>query len=243
MSDYQIYSIPPEHAGRMRVLTSGCRHATSPAQAQAGALALIAARILLTTDAVTDPTPLLLDHGGAGGADTAVWQAAGETTPGWETVAHPAQWHTHVFTQPQFAPSDPEQSVSLCPARHRDVARCAMAGHRRNSAMIALAPKLLLAMPTASKAQAQELGRSRGTWGCVDAAQRAGIPTLIVWSPDSGERTPFRLFWSDEMTAHMITSHWALRHIHARECAPSTATAALAVNSLDLAEAAVEVPF
>lgn len=243
MSDYQIYSIPPEHAGRTRVLTSGCRHAASPAQAQAGVAALTAARILLTNDTVVDPTPLLLDHGGAGGADTAVWQAAGDSIPGWETVAHPAQWGTHVFEQPQFAPSDPEQSVSLCPARHHGTDRCAMAGHRRNAAMIALAPKLLLAMPTASKAQAKELGRSRGTWGCVDAAQRAGIPTLIVWSPDGGERTPFRLFWSDEKTAHMVTSHWAMRHIHARELAGSTPAAALAVNSIDLTEAAVEVPF
>lgn len=207
MSEYRIYSIPHEHAGLTRVLTSGCRRATSPAQAQAGTAALIATRTLLTSDTVTDPTPLLLDHGGAGGADTVVWQAAGDAAPGWETVAHPAQWETHVFTSPQFAPGDPEQDVSLCPTRHRGATRCAMAGHRRNSAMIALAPKLLLAMPTAPKAQAKELGRSRGTWGCVDAAVRAGIPCLIVWSPDGGENTPFRLFWSDDTTARLMTSH------------------------------------
>lgn len=242
MSEYRRYSIPPEHAGHTRVLTSGCRHATTAAQAQAGASALIAARILLTTDAVGDPSPLLLDHGGADGADTAVWQAAGDAAPGWETVCHPAQWNTHVFEKPQFEPGDAEQDVNLCPPRHRGTDRCLMAGHRRNSAMIALGPKLLLAMPTASKAQARELGRSRGTWGCVDAAQRAGIPTLIVWSPDGGVSTPFRLFWSDELTAQMITSHWSLRHLHARELA-SPATATLAVNSIDLAEAAVEVPF
>ncbi|MET3959879.1 hypothetical protein ABIE52_006814 [Rhodococcus sp. OAS809] len=243
MPEYRIYSIPPEHVGRTRVLTSGCRHAGSAAQSRAGTLALTAARILLTTDAVVDPAPLLLDHGGADGADTAVWQAAGDAAPGWETVCHPAQWNTHVFDMPTFTPDDAEQSVNLCPPRHRERTKCAMAGHRRNSAMIALGPKLLLAMPTTSKAQAQEQGRSRGTWGCVDAALRAGIPTLIVWSPDGGERTPFRLFWSDERTAQMITSHWSLRHLHARELAGSTATAALAVNSIDLAEAAVEVPF
>lgn len=243
MSDYRIYSIPPEHAGRRRVLTSGCRHATSAAQAAAGAQALIAARILLDDDTVCDPTPLLLDHGGAGGADTAVWKAAGDAAPGWETVSHPAQWDTHVFTTPPFTTGDPEQSVSLCPPRHAGTERCTMAGHRRNAAMIALRPKLLLAMPTASRNQAAQLGRSKGTWGCVDAAVRAGIPTLIVWSPDGGERTPFRLFWSDERTAAMVTTHWSLRFVHARESADGAATARLAAHSISLTEAAVEVPF
>ncbi|MGB3676595.1 MAG: hypothetical protein WA988_19365, partial [Candidatus Nanopelagicales bacterium] len=196
MPEYQIYSIPPDHAGCIRVLTSGCRHATSAAQSHAGVLALTAARTLLTTGTEVDRTPLLLDHGGANGADTEVWQAAGDSAPSWETVCHPAQWNTHVFDPPAIAPGAAERSISLCPPGHRDTAKCAMAGHRRNSAMISLAPKLLLAMPTVSKGQAKEQGRSRGTWGCVDAAVRAGIPTLIVWSPDGGERTPFRLFWS-----------------------------------------------
>lgn len=242
MSDYRIYSIPSEHAGRTRVLTSGCRHASTAAQAQAGVLALSAARILLTTDNTAPTQPLLLDHGGARGADTDVWQAAGDSTPGWETVCHPAQWDTHVFDMPQFDAHTPEQTVSLCPPRHRDADRCAMAGHRRNAAMIALAPALLLAMPTASKQQAQELGRSRGTWGCVDAAVRAGIPTLIVWSADGGQTKPFRLFWSDEKTAQMITNHWSLRYLHARERA-CAATAAVATHSISLAQAAIDVPF
>lgn len=166
----------PEHAGRRRVLTSGCRHATSEAQAAAGAQALIAARILLDDDTVSDSQPLLLDHGGAGGADTAVWKAAGDATPGWETVCHPAQWGTHIFTMPNFAADDPEQRVSLCPPRHVGTDVCVMAGHRRNAAMIALAPKLLLAMPTVSRNQAPQLGRSKGTWDCVDSAVRAGSP-------------------------------------------------------------------
>ncbi|KQU35711.1 MULTISPECIES: hypothetical protein [Nocardiaceae] len=243
MSDYRIYSIPPEHAGRRRVLTSGCRHATSEAQAAAGAQALIAARILLDDDTVSDPQPLLLDHGGAGGADTAVWKAAGDATPGWETVCHPAQWGTHIFTMPNFAADDPEQRVSLCPPRHVGTDVCVMAGHRRNAAMIALAPKLLLAMPTVSRNQAPQLGRSKGTWDCVDSAVRAGIPTLIVWSPDGGQRTPFRLFWSDDTTARMVTTHWSLRFLHARESAGSTANSRLAARSISLADAAVEVPF
>ncbi|MEW1881931.1 hypothetical protein AB0O58_19810 [Rhodococcus sp. NPDC080181] len=243
MSDYRIYSIPPEHAGRRRVLTSGCRHATSDTQVAAGAQALIAARTLINADTVSDPQPLLLDHGGAGGADTAVWKAAGDASPGWETVSHPAQWDAHVFTMPDFADRDPEQSVSLCPPRHVGTDRCAMAGHRRNAAMIALEPKLLLAMPTASRSQAAQLGRSKGTWGCVDSAVRAGIPTLIVWSPDGGQRTPFRLFWSDDTTARMVTTHWSWRFIHARESAGSTATSRLAAHSISLADAAVEVPF
>lgn len=243
MPDYRSYSIPSEHIGRTRVLTSGCRHASTSAQAEAGILALNAARILLTPSPAADRPPLLLDHGGAGGADTAVWQAAADRTPGWEAVCHPAQWNTHVFELPDFAPDSPEQTVSLCPARHRGLDKCAMAGHRRNAAMIALRPRLLLAMPTVSKTRATEIGRSRGTWGCVDAAVRAGIPTLIVWSPDGGVNTAFRLFWSDEKTDRMIAEHWALRHLYGLEQSESTAVAAEPSRSISLAEAAVDVPF
>lgn len=239
MSQYQIYRVPPEHTGIRRVLTSGCRKAETPAHAAAGLLALIAARTILTGPKDTDVERLICDHGGAGGADTIVWEAAATQLGGWLPIAHPAQWDTHIFESPKFAPDDPEQSVSICPPGHRGNSRCRMAGHRRNSAMIALAPQMLLAMPTAPRGRARELKRSTGTWGCVDAAIRAGVPTFIVWSADPATQ-PFRLFWADERTQALITEHHLLGARHREELASGVP---LADKSIDLTTAANWPPF
>lgn len=51
------------------------------------------------------------------------------------------------------------------------------AGPIRNKEMVNLGADLCLAFPDHSKGQG-----SRGTWGCIDLAYQAGIPTLVVWN-------------------------------------------------------------
>lgn len=138
-----------------RILVTGSRDFTDgPAVARV----LDTAAQLLGTPASAQPT---LVHGAARGLDT----LAGETAAGlgWTVEAHPAQWNTH---------------TDQCPAWHLDLPTCKMAGHRRNHEMIALGADVVLGFPTGTK----DSGQSRGTWGCVDAAVRAGLPVLVYWN-------------------------------------------------------------
>lgn len=50
------------------------------------------------------------------------------------------------------------------------------AGPIRNKQMVELGADLCLAFPDHPKGEG-----SRGTWNCVDLAQQAGIPVLVVW--------------------------------------------------------------
>ena len=47
----------------------------------------------------------------------------------------------------------------------------------RNKQMVELGADLCLAFPDHPKG-----GGSRGTWNCIDLAQQAGIPVLVVWN-------------------------------------------------------------
>lgn len=51
------------------------------------------------------------------------------------------------------------------------------AGPIRNKQMVELGADLCLAFPDHPKGHG-----SRGTWNCVDLAQQAGIPVLVVWN-------------------------------------------------------------
>lgn len=54
------------------------------------------------------------------------------------------------------------------------------AGPIRNKQMVELGADLCLAFP--DHPQNQGSHGSRGTWNCVDLAQQAGIPVLVVWN-------------------------------------------------------------
>lgn len=51
------------------------------------------------------------------------------------------------------------------------------AGPIRNKQMVKLGADLCLAFPDHPKGRG-----SRGTWNCIDLAQQAGIPVLVVWN-------------------------------------------------------------
>lgn len=51
------------------------------------------------------------------------------------------------------------------------------AGPIRNKQMVELGADLCLAFPDHPKGRG-----SRGTWNCIDLAQQAGIPVLVVWN-------------------------------------------------------------
>lgn len=53
------------------------------------------------------------------------------------------------------------------------------AGPIRNKQMVELGADLCLAFPDHPKNQGGH--GSRGTWNCIDLAQQAGIPVLVVW--------------------------------------------------------------
>ncbi|WP_311245439.1 MULTISPECIES: SLOG family protein [unclassified Microbacterium] len=111
--------------------------------------------------------PARLRHGAARGADTLVAAAAAEL--GFDIEAVPAQWNVH---------------TEKCPEWDRRNATCKLAGHRRNSAMIAAGADLCLAFPTHGIQLApgeDPKNTSRGTWDCATKAKEAGIPTLVVW--------------------------------------------------------------
>lgn len=54
------------------------------------------------------------------------------------------------------------------------------AGPIRNKQMVELGADLCLAFPDHPKNQGGH--GSRGTWDCIDLAQQAGIPVLVVWN-------------------------------------------------------------
>lgn len=108
-----------------------------------------------------------LRHGAARGADTLLARTAEGL--GIATQAVPAQWDRH---------------TEQCPPWDRQNATCKLAGHRRNSIMIAAGANICLAFPThAMSLQPGEDSKdtSRGTWDCATKAKDAGIPTLVVW--------------------------------------------------------------
>ena len=235
MSEYHFTTIAPEHRGLRRILTSGCRRANTPAHALAGKQALAATSLLLQSSPVGaqfSDERFLVDHGGADGADAFVWEAGARELAGLAPVAHPAQWNTHLSAPlPIPGPHEvPEPDLRPCPAYHAGKDRCIMAGHRRNEAMLALGPSVLLAMPTVPKSQAKELKISRGTWNMVGAALRKQIPTLIVWSP-APETVPFRLFWANDLAHTLVYENWWGKEVHARELAAGNP---LAEKSIDL---------
>lgn len=73
----------------------------------------------------------------------------------WPIERHPASWHTHDDT---------------CPDWHRGRPRCQRAGYRRNARMAELGAAACVAFP---------LGESRGTRMMIGLARRAGIPVII----------------------------------------------------------------
>lgn len=121
------------------------------------------ADVLLDTwhDATEDGyTSILLTHGAADhGADTLAHTWALEHHI--PTNLHPADW--------------PGPCADNCPPGHRKTARgrdyCPMTGHRRNQAMIDLAPLLVVAFHSQN---------SRGTADAIRRARKAGIPVHLI---------------------------------------------------------------
>lgn len=121
------------------------------------------ADVLLDTwhDATEDGyTGILLTHGAADrGADALAHTWALEHHI--PTDTHPADW--------------PGPCADNCPPGHRKTARgrdyCPMAGHRRNQAMIDLAPLLVVAFSHQN---------SRGTADAIRRARKAGIPVHLI---------------------------------------------------------------
>lgn len=137
-----------------RVMISGSRQMTD---ADVIAELIAAARILVEWP----HRQIVLVHGAARGVDTLAALAA--TKAGIPTEAHPARWTTH---------------TAACPASHAGAPTCRMAGHRRNQEMIETGIDLMVAAPIHLQ---DDTSGSRGTWGAVAAAKRAGVPTLVLW--------------------------------------------------------------
>lgn len=144
-------------AGNRRVLVTGSRDWTDRSlieQTFDAALALLQVPF-------TMQKTLTLVHGAAAGLDTMASRSA--TQRGWTVEAHPAAWDTH---------------TAACPAWHQGLKTCKMAGHRRNHEMIALGADLVLSFPLGT----EKSGLSKGTWGCTRAAEKAGLPTVVLWN-------------------------------------------------------------
>lgn len=94
-------------------------------------------------------------HGGARGLDSQAAAVAAEH--GLRAEAHYADWNAH-----RDKPSNP-------------------AGYIRNQQMVDAGADLCLSFPLH---RLSERGKdtSRGTWHCTQAAAKAAIPTLVVWS-------------------------------------------------------------
>ena len=116
--------------------------------------------------------PFTLIHGDCPGTDD---------IPGADQLA--AQWATHTDNPVEAHPADWDTCRPICPPRHRRPKKpgdihhpgtqpdyCPQAGPRRNQKMINLGADLVLAFP---------LNASHGTWTCIRAAQRAGIPVQV----------------------------------------------------------------
>src|SRR3954468_22418909 len=112
-------------------------------------------------------------EGQASGADTIAGNWAERNQE--HGVGHqpmPAQWST-------CAPK--------CPPGHRrkahDVTYCPTAGHRRNTAMVALQPEVVLAFIdhcTSARCTKPKPHDSHGVTHCIKAAKAAGVPVLEV---------------------------------------------------------------
>ncbi len=126
-----------------RVLVTGSRSWRYPATI----------RRVLETIAATSPD-LTVVHGGAPGADRMAGDYARDR--GWNVEVHHADWST----------CDPG-----CKPSHRRVGKrgeyCPTAGHRRNAAMVATQPAIVLAFWR---------DHSSGTKQCLDLAKQAGLP-------------------------------------------------------------------
>ncbi len=126
-----------------RVLITGSRNWRYPATIH---------RVLETVAATA--SGLTVVHGGAQGADRMAGDYARDR--GWNVDPHPADW-------PTCAPD--------CKPGHRRRGRrgeyCPTAGHRRNAAMVATRPDIVLAFWR---------DHSSGTRNCLDLAKAAGLP-------------------------------------------------------------------
>lgn len=183
-------------ASQPRLLVSGSREVAGLIHQQALDTAHKALTVVRRMLEVPAGTQVILDHGGARGADTVFANAAaGPGRARWHPRAHPAQWDTHCFDPAQI----PAHSVvGACPPSHRNATRCRMAGHRRNAEMIALGPKLLLAWPMHSKQEvsaARGGSNSRGTWAQIEIARKAGVPAVVLWTGTPDRPTEPRLTW------------------------------------------------
>ncbi len=180
-----------------RLLVSGSREVAGLIHQQALDTAHMALCVMRRMLGVPAGTPVILDHGGARGADAVFADAAaGPGRTWWSPRSHPAQWDTHCFDPAQI----PAHSVvGVCPPSHQGAARCRMAGHRRNAEMIALGPQALLAWPMHSKQEVsarQGKSNSRGTWAQIEIARKAGVPAVVLWTGTPDRPTEARLTWS-----------------------------------------------
>lgn len=147
-------------------------------------------------------SPITLVHGNASGADKLASLLA--TRNQWRVEVMPAQWDQH---------------SADCPNWHRGQATCKMAGHRRNAAMLARRPDLVLGFPTHAKDARSSDGTpsSRCTWGTIAKAIEAGLPTIVAWNG---------FLWPGNDSAKaMIASHAA--HLGERPGTAGQAAAAL----------------
>ena len=101
--------------------------------------------------------PVTLIHGDANGLDKMVARIARDEF-GWTVETYPAEWSKHDFTH----------RTHSCPGWHEGKPVCKMAGHRRNSDMVATRADVCFAF---IKYQ------SAGATGCAKLAEAAGIPT------------------------------------------------------------------
>lgn len=109
------------------------------------------------------PGPMEIVHGDAHGADRLAARAADELTD-----------EEHYLIGIRKYPADWEAYCSPVCWQHRKKRRngteyCPRQGHIRNERMVNLGADVCLAFPMA---------RSKGTWGCMDLAEGAGIEVI-----------------------------------------------------------------
>lgn len=133
-----------------RVIVTGSRDLTDTALVAEG---------LAYAQAMFSPRPIVVVHGGAGGADSLAHELAPTFGMTWERW--PADW---------TGPCRPTCRAGHRRRRNDGAEYCPAAGGYRNQEMVGAGAELLLAFP---------LGRSTGTRDCVRRAEDARIPCKV----------------------------------------------------------------
>jgi Protein of unknown function (DUF2493). len=121
--------------------------------------------IAYTIGEVDMDEPVLIVSGHAKGADSLAERVA--ESYGLPLELHPAEWGKHYLPGSDL----PEGATLHCPANHKGLGLCKMAGIRRNQVMLSRKPDVLLAFK-------KEGAANKGTQHMIDEAKRRGI---TVW--------------------------------------------------------------